>query len=158
MNKFGKWCLAAGCSKRRSRGTKGILCRDCFWKEYRKGMKKCVDCFAPVTRPHCNRCLRCSKVWMRGENIGSFKGGRRLNWQGYIRINVDGNRKLEHRYVVEQKIGRKLKSHELVHHINGVKHDNRIGNLAVVNSQTHESGTFAKILQRRIRELENNLK
>lgn len=95
---------------------------------------------------------------MRGENIGSFKGGRRLNWQGYIRINVDGNRKLEHRYVVEQKIGRKLKSHELVHHINGVKHDNRIGNLAVVNSQTHESGTFAKILQRRIRELENNLK
>lgn len=43
----------------------------------------------------------------------------------------------EHRLVVEKSIGRKLTSKEDVHHINGDKTDNRLGNLQVVTRSEH---------------------
>jgi hypothetical protein len=48
---------------------------------------------------------------------------------GYIEIFNGGDRIMEHRQVMERHLGRKLDKIENVHHINGVRDDNRIENL-----------------------------
>ena len=77
---------------------------------------------------------------MRGENHPNWKGGRReCSKHKYVMIkNVEtGEYEREHRMVVEESLGRKLETYELVHHMNGIKTDNRLENLMIVNSHTH---------------------
>ena len=62
---------------------------------------------------------------------------RRYNKDGYIRILVDGKQLLEHRVIMEKILGRKLKKSEIVHHINGVKNDNRKSNLELIGWGAH---------------------
>lgn len=57
--------------------------------------------------------------------------------QQYITITVDGEVVLEHRYVMEQYLGRKLQTVEQVHHKNHCRYDNRIENLEIINRKDH---------------------
>ena len=44
---------------------------------------------------------------------------------------------LEHRIVIENKLGRILESSEIVHHIDGNKHNNNVDNLEVMTASEH---------------------
>lgn len=72
----------------------------------------------------------------RGTNNSNWKGGT-ITFQGYKCLSINGKRILEHRYIMEQYIGRKLDRKEHVHHINENKLDNRIENLKLLSIVDH---------------------
>jgi hypothetical protein len=74
------------------------------------------------------------------ENHSNWKGGRYLNPDGYIsRLVGTRIRQLEHRFIMEQHLNRKLNPNESVHHINGIRSDNRIENLIILTKREHGS-------------------
>lgn len=82
----------------------------------------------------------------RGKNNYNWKGGQTITSKGYVFIkqpdhpNANGNDYVfEHRLVMEKKIGRYLYPWETVHHINGIKNDNRDKNLKLLPSNEHNT-------------------
>lgn len=73
--------------------------------------------------------------------------------KGYLVTTIRGKWLWQHRWIVEKHIGRSLKKEEIIHHLNGIKTDNRIDNLAVCSNKSHYE--FIKKLQERIKELEH---
>jgi hypothetical protein len=67
----------------------------------------------------------------KGRPVGGPEPQRRLSGQGhltrhgYLIITVGGKNILEHRFLMEQMLGRPMERHETVHHINGARADNR---------------------------------
>lgn len=104
-------CSVYGCAKPQSRKK---LCAMHYDRLYSKG-----DVGIPVR-------IRSEKLQI---------GDKRLTNTGYVEIRVDKSDRcpkgyqLEHRFVMEQHLGRELFPGENVHHINGDRSDNRLDNL-----------------------------
>ena len=90
-----------------------------------------------------------------GDGHPKWKGGRYKNHQGYILVKIGkGTYALEHRLVWERHNGSPLPTGYVVHHLNGVKSDNRPENLVAIPRKKHSTWTLVQLAQKRIRELE----
>ena len=83
---------------------------------------------------------------------------RKVNKKRYITVHEPENENsdengyaAEHRLVMSEYIGRTLSANEVVHHVNGNKHDNRLDNLVLFknrkeHSDFHDSAKIKKTL------------
>lgn len=114
-------------------------CKNCgneFYKTRRKGSGNIYN-----TQQLCSK--QCKNEWVSKvyrEKHGSPEISRREK-RNYIELRIpprDGEPVrfiLEHRYVMEQQIGRRLRTEETVHHKNGDRHNNSIQNLELFSSR-----------------------
>ena len=76
-----------------------------------------------------------------GKDHPLFQDGKSLDANGYVvlssKIWGENINRREHRVVMEKHLERKLLRSEVVHHINGIKSDNRIDNLSVKTRASH---------------------
>lgn len=105
-------CLVAGCSKSRYKGE--------YCTMHRSRVRATGDAGGP-------------------ERLRVLSGEWRVGEDGYVlrsRRREDGQYRLvyQHREVMEKYLGRDLLEHETVHHRNGNRADNRLGNLELWSS------------------------
>lgn len=101
--------------------------------------------------PKCNRKVRarqfCLLHWERQKHGRPLEAPLYYNrvekrgWMmgGYHWISTSEGEILEHRWIVERALSRKLDTDEIVHHRNGDKLDNRIENLEILGRAEHTS-------------------
>jgi len=109
-------------------------------------------------KPKYQLCAQCTT------HIGSknphWKGGRSKQPSGYILILAPNHPKAHNNYVREHVIvweqahGKTVPEGWIIHHLNGIKDDNRPRNLVAMPKGKHSFALHLEALKQRIRELE----
>ncbi len=132
------------------------LCKNC------NGRNWLIECFCGL----CNEIITMkdkrgrSRRMLKGHILKDKKGDKHYQWSGgrrptssnYILLWMPEHPfatkegyVLEHRFVMEQFLGRYLKEEESIHHINKIKWDNRIENLMLFPTQAEHTRYEKKI-------------
>jgi len=104
-----------------------------FRENYPKhGLHYCSDILKRTT----------SAILMKAHLLGLKRRGkgrkdRVYTYDGYITVSSEGDRYQVHRRVMENHIGRKLSTKELVHHKDGNRKNNSIENLEILSRSEH---------------------
>ena len=103
---------------------------------------------------------RSRSEYMAGERNCNWAGGKYKTKRGYVMVMCVGHpRALRSRYVFEhilvwEKYHKvRLPKNYIIHHINGIKDDNRIGNLVALRGSQHKK--LLSLMCRRIKKLED---
>lgn len=137
------------------RSTKRFCSRDCVAQaQVRPVTVRCGRCgteFSTVPSTAKRFCSRaCYEATRTTRAIDRSHNGKPvIRWTtGYLFIYepdhpaaFEGGWVAEHRWLMEQQLGRRLATGEHVHHVNGVKDDNRLENLEVLSHSEHSSLT-----------------
>lgn len=122
-----------------TRGVEKKICKICK-KEYTKGKIGVVQF---NKSKYCS--LKCRSKVLSGPDNPHWRGGVHHRSDGYILIRIDTFHKghkgkkydLQHRIIMSQHLGRELLRTEVVHHLNGDPHDNRVDNLEIITQAEH---------------------
>ncbi|HUV45581.1 MAG TPA: HNH endonuclease signature motif containing protein [Dehalococcoidia bacterium] len=127
-----------------------------------KGKYRCPICGAFKDKD-AKTCLACHGKANKGERNPNWKGGRTQQGQGYVYIRCKREGKnhpyqLEHIVVWEKANGKPLPEGWIIHHLNGIKDDNRIENLSAMPRKRHSPWLQCEPYKQRIRQLEEQLR
>ncbi len=109
--------------------------------------------------------LKATEVKIRSAKERAVRGDKHYHWRGgktekmgYVLLYMPNHPRAlsgyvrEHIWVWEKTYGKPVPRNHLIHHLNGIKNDNRPENLVAIKRGTHAS--LAEPFKRRIRELE----
>lgn len=125
------------------KSTRNITIKIDFKKAYELKSKKPVEFqISDIKIPDQKYILSINKI----DKKTLFKQKTYIDGNGYQRF-INSNR-LVSRYVMEKKLGRRLKKEEIVHHIDGDKLNNRLSNLMLFPNQNSHHQYHLYILHR----------